>query len=365
MNFEDHWPVTEKALAREAASLGEVLERLHGRIPPVLIGEREWERVLERAGPLPPAMAAFPFGFELPLHSSLPTADLGVSVVGGGRTAAFFEEAARSEDADSAAQGVARLLAETKPEESRLRRVAGRKMLLEYDIDATGQGAHPEPGLFLYPAEGVLLGDRSRDRLGDLQVVVEAIAAATGRDLDDAKREQVEGVYLAMETDASIRAVGAFPSRGSGLRLAITGFRKATGAVAFLERAAWPGHHGAVADILSRFEQRGAFHHLGIHFDIEGSGVGQTLGLSFYAQEGQWLKDIRHWLPLVDGIGADGLAVREKLSALAEDWSGTETLIGNSGSFVHVRGLHHIKLSITDARIEQVKAYVFMLLLGV
>ena len=196
MNFEDHWPVTEKALAREAASLGEVLERLHGRIPPALIGEREWERVLERAGPLPPAMAAFPFGFELPLHSSLPTADLGVSVVGGGRTAAFFEEAARSEDADKAAQGVARLLAETGPEDSRLRRVAGRKMLLEYDIDAgpedsrlrrvagirrvagrkmlleydidaAGQGAHPEPGLFLYPAEGVLLGDRSRDRLGD------------------------------------------------------------------------------------------------------------------------------------------------------------------------------------------------------
>ncbi len=364
MNFEDHWPVTEKALAREAASLGEVLEQLHGRIPPALIGEREWERVLERAGPLPPAMAAFPFGFELPLHSSLPTADLGVSVVGGGRTAAFFEEAARSEDADKAAQGVAWLLAETGPEDSRLRRVAGRKMLLEYDIDAA-QGAHPDPGLFLYPAEGVLLGDRSRDRLGDLQVVVEAIAAATGRDLDDAKREQVEGVYLAMETDASIRAVGAFPSRGSGLRLAITGFRKAAGAVAFLERAAWPGHRGAVADILSRFERRRAFHHLGIHFDIEGSGVGPTLGLSFYAQEGQWLKDIRHWLPLIDSIGADGLAVREKLSALAEDWSATETLIGNTGSFVHVRGLHHIKLSITGERVEQVKAYVFMLLLGV
>ena len=187
MDFEDHWPVTEKALAPEAASLGQVLERLRGRIPPALIGEREWERVLERADPLPPAMAAFPFGFELPLHSSLPTADLGVSVVGGGRTAAFFEEAARSEDADKTAQGVARLLAETKPEDSRLRRVAGRKMLLEYDIDATGQGAHPDPGLFLYPAEGVLLGDRSRDRLGDLQVVVEAIAAATGRDLGDAQ----------------------------------------------------------------------------------------------------------------------------------------------------------------------------------
>ena len=42
--------------------------------------------------------------------------------------------------------------------------------------------------------------------------MVDAIAAATGRGLDDAKREQVEGVYLAMETDASIRAVGAFPT---------------------------------------------------------------------------------------------------------------------------------------------------------
>ena len=278
MDFEDHWPVTEKALAREAASLGQVLERLHGRIPPALIGEREWERVLERADPLPPAMAAFPFGFELPLHSSLPTADLGVSVVGGGRTAAFFEEAARSEDADQAARGVARLLAETKPEDSRLRRVAGRKMLLEYDIDATGQGAHPDPGLFLYPAEGVLLGDRSRDRLGDLQVVVEAIAAATGRDL-------AEGVLLG---DRSRDRLG-------DLQVVVEAIAAATG------------------------------------------------------------RD----------LDADGLADREKLSALAEDWSGMETLIGNTGSFVHVRGLHHIKLSIVGERIEQVKAYIFLLLLGV
>ena len=365
MNFEDHWPVTERALAREAKSLGQLLERLRDRIPPVLIGDPEWERVLARAQSLPASVAAFPFGFELPLHAPEPTADLGVSVVGGGRTAAFFEETAHAEDADRAARGVARLLAQTEPEDSRLRRVAGRKMLLEYDIDATGQGAHPDPGLFLYPAEGVLLGDRSRDRLRDLHVVAEAIAAATGRDLDDAKRQQVERVYLAMEADASIRAVGAFPSRGSGLRLAITGFRHTGSAVAFLERVGWSGQHEAVAAILSRFEWRSAFHHLGVHFDIEGGGVGPTLGLSFYAQEGQWLKDIRHWLPLIDGIGEDGLAVTEKLSALTDDWSGMDTLIGNAGSFVHLRGIHHIKFSITGDRLEQVKAYVFLLLLGV
>lgn len=364
MNLENQWAATEELLEREADSLGELLEQLRGRISPVLIGDPEWERLLERAHPMPATMAAFPFGFELPLHELQARSDFGVSVIGGSRTAAFFEKAGRSEDADPSVARIAWLLKETEAEDSPLRRVAGRKMLLEYDIDSTGRGRHPDPGVFLYPAEQVLMGDRSRQRLRDLGVVTDAVASATGREMDAAKRRQVEKVYLAMEPDSSIWGIGAFPARGSGLRLAITGFRSTRSIVAFLERAGWPGRHSIVESTVSRFEERNAFAYLGVHFDVQADGVGPTLGLSFYTAKGQWLKDMRHWTPLINGIGEDRLAVPEKLATLADSWSGSETLFGKSGPFVLVRGIHHIKFTVLGDRIEQVKAYVFMLMLG-
>ncbi len=341
-----------------------MLGRLRARVSPVLIGDREWERILERANPLPATIAAFPFGFELPLHEPEPSADFGVAVFGGSRTAAYFEKAALSDGAESSSAGIVRLLAATEPADSPLRRIAARKMLLEYDIDPTGQGAHPDPGIFLYPLDDVLAGDGSRQRLRDLGVLVEAISSATDQDPDPGQRQQAEAVYLAMEPDICIRAVGAFPSRGSGLRLAMGGFRK-TGSVApFLERAGWPGQYESVAAIVSRFEERGAFAHLGINFDMQPDGVGPRLGLSFYAREGQWLKDMEHWTPLLDGIGEDRLAVPEKLQALGASWSGAQTLFGRAGPIVLVRGIHHIKFTVVGDRIEQVKAYVFLLMLG-
>ena len=362
MNFEDQWAETEQHLAREANSLGDVLERLRTRVSTALIGEPQWQGVLERARPLPATVAAFPFGFELPLHEREPRADFGVSVFGGSRTAAFFEKAGRSDDVNRSAAGIAGLLAASEPDDAPLRRVAGRKMLLEYDIDTTGRSAHPEPGIFLYPADDVLIGDRSPSRLRDLSIVADAIAAATGRELDDAGRRQIEAVYLALEPDMCIRAVGAFPSRGSGLRLAITGFRQAGSFGPFLARTGWSGNVEKVAAIVSRYRERGAFAYLGVHLDVQTDGVGPTLGLSFYAREGEWLKDIRHWTPLIDGICEDGLAVPEKLSALADSWSGSETLFGRAGTCVLVRGIHHIKFTVVGDRIEQVKAYVFLLI---
>ncbi len=134
MNLEDQWITTEARLAREADSMAEILETLRPRISPVLIGKREWQGVLDRAHALPATIAAFPFGFELPLHEPQPVADFGVSVFGESRTAAFFEDAARPAPADPSAAGIAGLLAEMKAGDSPLCRIAGRKIMLEYDI---------------------------------------------------------------------------------------------------------------------------------------------------------------------------------------------------------------------------------------
>ena len=211
--------------------------------------------------------------------------------------------------------------------------------------------------------KGVLVGDRSPRGLRDLGLMADAITSATGKELDRATRRQIEELYLAMEPESMVAGIGFFPARRGGLRFNVEGFRKGCSAVAFLERAGWSGQRPFVASILSRYRERGAFTHLGVHLDAGADGVGPALGLSFYAGETAWVEDVRCWQPLIDGMQEDGLAVSEKLSALADTWLGVITVFGASGPFVLVRGIHHIKFTVTGDRIEQVKAYVFMLML--
>ena len=368
MSIKDEWTVTEDRLRREAGSLGELLEQYRSRISPVLIGGRGWERLVERAKALPANVAAFPFGFELPLHLHRPGADLGVSVVGGTRVAAFFEERGRSADADASTRGIVRLLDATLPEESHLRDVVGRKMMLEYDIDSVEPGAHAAPGIFLQPAERPIVGDRVEQRFRDIDVVLDAIAAATGWSLDTAERRQIERLYRALPRHARMGSFGAFPARGRGFRLAMTGLRTTGDVMAFLECSGWSGDHSTVASTVSRLEERGAFLHAGVHVDIREGGLGPSLGLSLFTRDKEpkdgryWLDRPRYWTALIDAMRDEGLAVPEKLSELAKWPSNAETLFCKSGAFVLLRGIHHIKLVVNGERVEQVKGYVFLLM---
>ncbi len=363
MSIREDWATTEKWLLREANSMQELLEQIRPYISSLLIDGQGWERLLERAGESPVTMAAFPFGFEIPLHDPRPKADFGVSLVGDSRTAAFFQERNHSGDADPIAAGLAWLLDETDREDSLLRRVIGRKMLLEYDVDLEPHGTRQAPGIFLYPIEDALVGDGRRFQ--DLGAVYDALVSVSGWSPDIVEREQLEQVYRTLTPDTCVKAIGTFPSRERLVRIAVTGFRKARDVVAFLERAGWPGQRSIVDDTVSFFEKRDAFAYLGVHFDVRASGVGPSLGLSFFAQEQEWLKDIRHWTALIDGLREHGCALSEKLSELA-DWStGSTTLFGKSGPYMLVRGIHHVKLVIAEGQVEQAKAYVFFLMMCV
>ena len=359
------WPQTEKSLLQEASSLGELMEGLRGRMSPILIGDREWAQTLECARNLPATMAAFPFGFELPLHKTQPTADFGVSIFGGSQSAAFFEKMGESEDSDPTSTGIAQLLAQIETEDSPLGRIVGRKMMLEYDQDVEESTQPQMPGLFIYPIEGVLIGN-SQQQLKDLNITIDAIASATGLDLnaDNRCRQIVKEMYLAMEPDTNLRTVGSFPSRGKGLRLSMTGFKSAGSLMSFLKRTGWPGSHEIVESTVARFEKRKAFEHLEVLFDIRAEGLGPKLGLSFYANKKQWSKNINYWKPLIEGIREDRLAVEEKLSALTHSCCGSEVLFGKSNPLLLVRGVHHIKFTVNDNRIEQVKAYIFQLMMN-
>ena len=368
MSVRDQWAATEELLAREAESLGGILDRLRDRVSPVLIGNREWERLVERACDLPSTMAAYPFGFELPLHKCRPGADLGVSVFGGTGPAAFFEERGRREDADRSAFGIAWLLRETERDASPLRQVVGRNMMLEYDVESASDDARPHPGIFVRPSERPVVGDGASQRVRDIRCVLDAVTFAAGWNPAAAGRRWAERVYRAQTADTRIVSFGAFPSRERGVRLAVTGFQRSRDVVAFLERAGWQGQHSVVASVVSRFEERGDFVDLGIHFDVRAEGLGPALGLSFFAKNREpndphyWVDRPGQWTPFLEGLREAGLGVGEKLSAMADWPSGAEAMFCRSGMFVLLRGIHHFKIVVTEGNVEQIKGYLFMLI---
>lgn len=148
------------------------------------------------------------------------------------------------------------------------------------------------------------------------------------------------------------------------MRIAVTGFRTARGVEVFLERAGWQGEAQAVCADLSFFEERGAFACLDVHFDIAANGGGPRLGLSFFAREQEWLKDIRFWKALIDCIGERGYELCCKLEALSERSTGSTVLLMSwSGPIMLVQGIHHIKLGMTGEWVEEAKPYLFFLMM--
>lgn len=189
----------------------------------------------------------------------------------------------------------------------------------------------------------------------------DAVATASGWEPDSAELRHAERLFLVRPPGAQIGGVGAFPARTRGLRLAITGIRSTHELTSFLERAGWPGRAATFASVVSDLEARGAFSHLAAHLDVHPGGVRPQLGVSFYAQDTQWLKDIDPWMGIIDGLRPLGLVVPEKISALVESWAGVETVFGRRSMLLVVRGIHHFKLTLVGDRFEEVKAYVFCL----
>ena len=343
-----------------AGSFAGQLEQLRGLISPALITDRAWEAVLDRTRVLPAAMAAFPFGFELKLHERRAKADLGVSLVGRTQLAAFFEHAGRS----GGARSIARLLQE--PNVAPVRRIICRSMMLEYDIGSAPAGESPDPGIFLYPAEPLVASDDADPKLRAIRAILHALTSAVGWAPEEAERELAEQVYRAQLPDTSIFSFGAFPSRERAIRLAVIGFRNAHGILAFLNRLRWPGPLAVVGSTVSRFERHGGYVGLGIQLEIHQGRLAPTLGLNFSAKDvyrpGQhaWVDRPGLWDQFFRGLHEEGLAVPEKLAALADWTCGPVTLFGAGAPRLLLRGLHHVKLVLEGTRVKQCKGYVFI-----
>ena len=366
MNTEEALTLTQDRLAQEGGTMGELLAHFRNRISPILIGDREWERILDCAGKLPITMGALPFGFELPLHEPRPEADFGASLASGTRTAAFFRERARTDKTDETATAMTRLFRQMDAINSPLREIVGRKLMLEYDIGSAGNSERSQPGMFLRPGERPIVGGRGQ--VDDVGRVVDALVSCVGWERNDAERENVERAYLAQPGDTRLDSFGVFPSRSRSIRLAIMGFKARQELCAYLENTGWPGQLPAVESVISRFEERANIVRTGVNLDVREEGLGPTLGLTLIVKQ-RYTKDSRYWLdgltdwdPFLEALSQEDLVVPEKLAALAGWVSKATPLFGKSGRFLLLRGIHHIKLVISGGQLRQAKAYVFMVL---
>ena len=360
--------LTQDRLAEEGASMGELLGHLRGGISPALIGEREWERVLDCAKDLPITMGAQPFGFELPLHDARPVADMGVSLASGNRSGDFFAERAGDDKTDATAAIVQRLCERMEDPNSPLREIVGRKMILEYDIGSAPDGRASLPGLFLRPNERTLFSGAGLQ--DDVGTVVDALVSCIGWEPSAAERQNAERVYRAQPEDTRLDSFGAFPSRERTIRLALMGFKTQRDLCAFLESLEWPGQVAAVEAVMSRFKERADIERIGANVDVRASGLGPTLGLTpivkqRYTNDSRaWIDGLTDWQPTLEALRHEDLVVAEKIQALAEWVSKPTTLYAKTGPFIMLRGIHHIKLVIAGDWLEKAKAYVYMVLSG-
>ena len=163
---------------------------------------------------------------------------------------------------------------------------------------------------------------------------------------------------------------GVFPSRPRSIRLAVMGFKSRRELGTYLRELDWPGRFSAVEAVIARFSERVNIVRTGVNVDVTDDGLGPTLGLTLIVKQ-RYTKDSRYWLdgltdwdPFLSALGHEEIVVPEKLAALAGWVSRPTRLFGKSGQFLLLRGIHHIKLVISDSRLKEAKAYVFMVLSG-
>ena len=366
MDIDEAVTLTQDRLAEEGGTMGDLLGHFRNRVSATLVGDREWQRVLDCAGALPITMGALPFGFELPLHERAPQADFGVSLASGTRPADFFRERARADRTDETARAIARLFDQMETEDSPLRAIVGRKLMLEYDIGSAEGGERSLPGLFLRPGERPIMGGCGQ--ADDVATVVDALVSCLGWEANDATRENVRRAYLAQPDDTRMDSFGAFPSRSRAIRLAVMGFKSGRETCSYLEDTGWPGRISAVDSVIARFRERANIVRVGVNIDVQEEGVGPTLGLTLIVKQ-RYTKDSRYWLdgltdwdPFLKALSHEDLVVPEKLEALS-DWVSKPTpLFAKSGRYVLLRGIHHMKLVISENQLRKAKAYVFMVL---
>ena len=366
MDFETAQKLSQDRLAQEGENIGDLFKLARSWTSEKLIGSREWEEILEVARDLPITMGAFPCGFEIPLHSGLPEADFGVSLTSGTRTGDYFVERSKATTSDiSPYYGViANLFASMEQPDSTLRDIVGRKVMLEFDV-GSGKNTNQElPGNFLRPGQGPIIGSQGQTK--DVIKVADSLVSCVGWQLKPETEKLLEHIYLSQPKETRMDSFGVFPSRSRDIRLAVMGFESPKELVSYLETIKWPGNIATVEAVTSRFQERASITLNVVNLDVGESQLGPELGLSamftqrYTNERGYWLEDPSIWVPFLEALDHEEIVVKDKLEALYDWLLKPKILYGKAGRLILLRGIHHIKLVISEGELAKVKAYVFM-----
>ena len=366
MTFEDAVKRTQSRLQDEGGTMSDLFSHSKSWTSSDLVGDREWGRLLKTAESLPVTMGAFPFGFEFPLHSLSPEADLGVSLTGGTRTAEIFREREEKDSSDLLAKSIVRLLDRMDGQDSSLRDLVGRKIMLEFDIGSAGDTEAGLPGFFLRPGKRPINGKAGQAK--DVITIADALVHGVGWRLSGGERRKLEQVYAAQPAETRMDSFGVFPSRSRGIRLAVMGFSSREDLGSYLAETEWPGNIAEVMAVMLRFEERASVARNGVNLDLREDRLGPALGITAMVKQRYtndpryWIDDPGVWEPYLDALRQEDVVYSEKLDALTGWVSKPRILYGKTGQFILLRGIHHMKLVISEGRLRKAKAYAFMVL---
>ena len=369
MDFETTLKLTQKRLSEEGGNFGSLLELAKGWTHESLISDNQWDNILEQASQLPKSMGAFPFGFEFPLHDENPVADFGASLSGGTLTGNIFHDRAKSSESDKLAIAITSLLNLIDGKVPRLRSIVGRKVMLEFDV-GSAQNEIPElPGFFLRPGNIPIYGKENKQN--DVFSLSNALYSIANWKFNYLERQKLELIYQSQPANTRLDSFGIFPSRSRGIRLAVMGFNSPEQVKDFLQSTDWQGDGSQVQKTIQSLQDRTQIARYGINLDVREDGLGQELGLTTMVKQRYtndkryWLDDTDLWDSFLDVLMQDKCVLKDKLLALKGWMSKPEMNFTKSGCFVILRGIHHIKLVISEDQVNKAKAYVFMVLIAI
>ncbi len=369
MDFETTLKLSQKRLSEEEGNLGNLLELAKGWTHECLISGNEWDNILEQARHLPKSMGAFPFGFEFPLHDERPVADFGASLTGGTLTGNIFTDRAKSSGSNKLAIAIANLLNLLDSKDPKLRSIVGRKVMLEFDVGSAKNGIPELPGFFLRPGNIPIYGNENKQN--DVLSLSNALYSVANWKLNYRERQNLELIYKSQPANTRLDSFGVFPSRSRGIRLAIMGFNSPEQVKDYLQSTDWQGDGSKVQKTIQSLQDKTQIARYGINLDVREEGLGQELGLTTMVKQRYtndrryWLDDSDLWDSFLDALRKEKCVLKDKLLALKGWMSKPEMNFSKSGCFVILRGIHHIKLVISDGDVSKAKAYVFMVLIAI
>jgi hypothetical protein len=148
------------------------------------------------------------------------------------------------------------------------------------------------------------------------------------------------------------------------------GFKSQVELRSYLEGIEWPGRTFAVESVISRFMKRTDVARIGINIDVRETGVGHKLGLVLIVKQRYtknsryWLDGLTDWDPFLNALEQEEVVFVDKLEELKRWVSKPTVLFARSGRFVLMRGIHHIKLVVTNDGLVHAKAYIYLILSG-